>query len=386
MIVRPTRVCPCERVLGRGAWAWVESVRTDGLPVHVAAGPRSGGARASGPAGCVTRPRRARRRRGRGRRGPSRRGCASRSTLDFDAAVEDEGVLVELDEARGEDRAHERPERRAQRLLAAGEGVPHLARQALGAERLGPGHAVRVQEERRAPARDELGDTVQRVRVLECALQLGVEDRVNVAGSAAAGVSDGLLAFSVGPASAVGDQLRVVLAQQPADDLAERVELVVGGVGQRSADVVSEAEVAGGRLGAGDALGGAAPAVLLGGVAQLRGSGTATAPGASSCTPRSILRNLEGWYGSATRSCPRPASPRSRRARPTRCTCTASVPCRRPCSGLRARGGRRSLAHRVNAYPHRLAIPTRWHDDNDVLRARQQRRVLRVLRHRESRI
>src|SRR3954451_7428834 len=47
------------------------------------------------------------------------------------AAVEDEGVLVELDEARREDRAHERPERRAERLFAAGEGVAQLARHAL---------------------------------------------------------------------------------------------------------------------------------------------------------------------------------------------------------------------------------------------------------------
>src|SRR3954451_46577 len=36
------------------------------------------------------------------------------------AAVEDERVLVELDEERREDRAHERPECRAQRLFAAG--------------------------------------------------------------------------------------------------------------------------------------------------------------------------------------------------------------------------------------------------------------------------
>src|SRR3954454_19640947 len=83
------------------------------------------------------------------------------------AAVEDEGVLVELHEARREDRAHERPQRGAQRLFAAGEGVAQLARHALGAERLGPGHAVWVEQERGAPARDQLGDAVQRVGDIE---------------------------------------------------------------------------------------------------------------------------------------------------------------------------------------------------------------------------
>ena len=90
-----------------------------------------------------------------------------------------------------------------------------------------------------------------------------------MAGLAAGGVADRLLALGVGPAGAVGDQLRVLLAQQPADDLAQRAQLVVGGVGQRRADVVAEAEVAGRRLGVAGALGGAPRAVLLGGVAQL---------------------------------------------------------------------------------------------------------------------
>ena len=98
---------------------------------------------------------------------------------------------------------------------------------------------------------------MQRVGVLERALELGVDDRVDVARFAAAGVADGLLALGVGPAGAVGDQLRVLLAQQPADDLAQRAELVVGRVGQRGADVVAEREVAGGRLGLAGALGGA---------------------------------------------------------------------------------------------------------------------------------
>src|SRR5215218_5593397 len=72
-------------------------------------------------------------------RAPSGRGPAGRAWLlrgrrvlvvaevevdaGLDAAVEDEGVLVELDQPRGEDRAHERPHGGALRLLAAGEGV-----------------------------------------------------------------------------------------------------------------------------------------------------------------------------------------------------------------------------------------------------------------------
>ena len=82
-----------------------------------------------------------------------------------------------------------------------------------------------------------MGDAVQRVGVLEGAPQLLVDDRVDVAGLAAAGVADTLLALSVGRAGAVGDQLRVGLAQQPADDSAQRAELV----GERDADVVAEA-------------------------------------------------------------------------------------------------------------------------------------------------
>ena len=52
-------------------------------------------------------------------------------------------------------------------------------------------------------------------------------------------------------------------------DQSRRWPVVVGRVGQRSADVVAEREVAGGRLGVAGAFGGAALAVLLGGVAQL---------------------------------------------------------------------------------------------------------------------
>ena len=85
----------------------------------------------------------------------------------------------------------------------------------------------------------------------------------------AAGVADGPLALGVGPAGAVGDQLAVVADEQPADDLAERVQLGVGGLDQSGADVVPEAEVAAGRLGVAGARLGAALLVLGGGVAQL---------------------------------------------------------------------------------------------------------------------
>ena len=57
--------------------------------------------------------------------------------------------------------------------------------------------------------------------------------------------------------------------EQAADDLRERVELGVRGVDQPGADVVSEPEVAAGRLGVAGA--GLRPALLVvgGGVAQL---------------------------------------------------------------------------------------------------------------------
>jgi hypothetical protein len=58
-------------------------------------------------------------------------------------------------------------------------------------------------------------------------------------------------------------------AQEAADDLAQRMPLVVGRVGQGGTDVVAEAEVAGGRFGLADALGGAPLAVLLCGFAEI---------------------------------------------------------------------------------------------------------------------
>ena len=85
----------------------------------------------------------------------------------------------------------------------------------------------------------------------------------------AAGVADRPLPLGVGPAGAVGDQLAVVADQQPADDVPDRAQLRVGGLDQRGADVVPEAEVAAGRLGVAGA--GLCPALLVlgGGVTQL---------------------------------------------------------------------------------------------------------------------
>ena len=85
----------------------------------------------------------------------------------------------------------------------------------------------------------------------------------------AAGVADGLLAFGVGPAGAVGDQLAVVADEQPADDVPDGAELGVAGLDQPGADVVPEPEVAAGRLGVAGPRLGAALLVLGGGVAQL---------------------------------------------------------------------------------------------------------------------
>jgi hypothetical protein len=84
-----------------------------------------------------------------------------------------------------------------------------------------------------------------------------------------ASVADGLLAFGVGPAGAVGDQLAVVAHERSADDLSKRLQLGFGGLTQAGADVVSEAEVAAGRLGVAGPCLGAPLLVLRGGGAQL---------------------------------------------------------------------------------------------------------------------
>jgi hypothetical protein len=64
-----------------------------------------------------------------------------------------------------------------------------------------------------------LRDAAEWVGVCERALELSVEDRVELARLVAACVADGLLAFGVGPTGAVGDQLAVVADEQLADDL-----------------------------------------------------------------------------------------------------------------------------------------------------------------------
>ena len=185
------------------------------------------------------------------------------------AVVVDEGVAVERGERWGEHRSQELPDGGAERAVAAGKRACEFAGHALGAERFGAGDAVGVQHECCCPAGGELGDAAERVGVGERAVELGGEDRVDVAGFVAAGVADGLLAFLVGPAGAVGDQLAVVVGEEVADDLLERLQLAGGGVDQPGADVVSEAEVGAGRVGLACARLLLSPAVLLGGVAEL---------------------------------------------------------------------------------------------------------------------
>jgi hypothetical protein len=126
---------------------------------------------------------------------------------------------------------------------------------------------ARVEHQRGRPARNELGDAAQRVGIAQRALQLGVDDRVDVAGFAAAGVADRLLALGVGPAGAVGDHLGV--AGGVAADRAQGVELLGGRGGQAGAQVVPKAEVAGACLGLARAGLSDALAVLLGGPAHV---------------------------------------------------------------------------------------------------------------------
>jgi hypothetical protein len=78
----------------------------------------------------------------------------------------------------------------------------------------------------------------------------------------AAAVSDGLLAFGVRPAGPVGDQLAVVAGEEVADDLGECAELGVREVDETSADVVTDAKIAAGRLGVPGP--GLRPALLVG--------------------------------------------------------------------------------------------------------------------------
>jgi signal transduction histidine kinase len=142
-----------------------------------------------------------------------RRAVAVEIDGGLDVLVADEGIAVERDERdeRGRDhRAHELPDRRAERAVATGERVAQLTFHPLRAERLGAGDTAGVEHERGCPASGELGDASERVGVGERAVELGLDDRVELAWFVAAGVADGLLAFGVGPAGAVGDQLAVV--------------------------------------------------------------------------------------------------------------------------------------------------------------------------------
>ena len=83
------------------------------------------------------------------------------------------------------------------------------------------------------------------------------------------GVADRALAFGVGPAGAVGDQLAVVEREQVGDDLSEQVQVGVAGFDQSGSDVVREREVAARGLGSTGARLCPALLVLGGGVAEL---------------------------------------------------------------------------------------------------------------------
>ena len=67
------------------------------------------------------------------------------------------------------------------------------------------------------------------------------------AGVVASSVAHVALALVVGPAGAVGDELSVLADEQPAEDLAERVQLGFSGLDQAGAAIVPE--VTSGRLG-----------------------------------------------------------------------------------------------------------------------------------------
>jgi hypothetical protein len=124
-----------------------------------------------------------------------------------------------------------------------------FAGHAFGAERFGAGDAVGVEYEGGGPARGEVRDAAEWVWVVERAMELSVDDRVDLPGFVAAGVADRLLAVLVCPACAVGDDVAVVMGEEMADDRFERVKLAGGGVREPGAEVVAESEVAVGGLG-----------------------------------------------------------------------------------------------------------------------------------------
>ena len=136
--------------------------------------------------------------------------------------LSDERVAVERDERGREHRPHELPDVCAQCAIASGQGVAELSCHPLCAERLCACDTVGVEREGGGEACGELRDPSQRVLVLERPLKLRGDDRVCVSGLVAAGFADGLLAFGVGPAGAIGDQLAVVADQQPANDVPDR--------------------------------------------------------------------------------------------------------------------------------------------------------------------
>jgi hypothetical protein len=154
----------------------------------------------------------------------------------------------------------------AARSGCAPPGRASCSRRALrGAERLGAGDAVGVEQERGGPAGDEAGDGAQRVGLGERGPQFGVDDRVDRARFAASAVADGALAVEIGPARAVGEDVALVRGHQMAHDRLERLQLLAGRLEQAGAQIVAEPEVAAHGLGAAGTRVRAPVAVLGGG-------------------------------------------------------------------------------------------------------------------------
>ena len=178
-------------------------------------------------------------------------------------------IAVERREPGREHWAHELPDGGAHGAVAARECVAELSCHPFGAQRLGAGDTGGIEHERGREPGSELGDSAYRVWVGERALELGVDDCVDMGGFMAAGVADGPLALGVGPARSVGDQLPVVADEQPADDVPDGAKLRFAGLDQSRADVVPEPEIAARGFGLARPRLGASLLVFGGGVAEL---------------------------------------------------------------------------------------------------------------------
>src|ERR1017187_10201054 len=99
----------------------------------------------------------------------------------FDAIIGDECIEVERDERGREHRSHELPYGGAQPAFAPRKCVPELAGHVLRAGRLCAGDTAGVEHERGCPAGGELCDASERVGGGERAVELGLDDRIELA-------------------------------------------------------------------------------------------------------------------------------------------------------------------------------------------------------------